>query len=103
MSSFDPEPNQALVGHSLNVCALEYGNVAKRLISGSWDNTARVWRESSQGWETEHVLDAHQQAIWGVAVVEQGPHAGSYLTGELCGAGTGSCFRIRLVACLCSD
>ncbi|TYJ55282.1 hypothetical protein B9479_004001 [Cryptococcus floricola] len=79
-----------LIGHALNVCALSYSSKQQKLISGSWDTTARVWsREKTQcgegegqgygEWKTDVVLEGHEQAVWDVAVVE-GSTERQYLT-----------------------
>ncbi|ORX39005.1 WD40-repeat-containing domain protein [Kockovaella imperatae] len=93
LETLDPESTHALLGHSLNVCTLSYSPQRSRLISGSWDKTARVWKkhdlidhdESNEAlWATELLLEGHVEAVWGVAIVEEGPKAGHYLTGEAC-------------------
>ena len=92
------------------MCTLEYSKKRRKLISGSWDKTARVWayhgtealsvtkplaaekvsgdgRDASQdkmgSWETELILEGHDEAVWGVTVIGEGPRDGCYLTGEL--------------------
>lgn len=54
-----------LVGHTHNVCALDYG--FGRLVSGSWDSKARVW----VGGETVHVLEGHGASVWAVLVFSE--------------------------------
>eukprot|EP00842_Homolaphlyctis_polyrhiza_P000980 jgi/Hompol1/1883/HPOL_005766-RA len=67
--AFDPNdthvPVLTLAGHRDNVCAL---NVAQNgdLISGSWDKTAKVWRDGSILFN----LEGHTQAVWGVLAIE---------------------------------
>jgi WD40 repeat protein len=84
--NLDPEPRQALIGHSLNVSTLEYSVKRQKLISGSWDKTARIWSRSStkqengQGWECEIVLEEHEEAVWGVLAIDSGPSDGCWLT-----------------------
>lgn len=73
----------ALVGHSLNVCTLRYSATCRKLISGSWDHTARIWSRQGAKWEMELVLEGHIEAVWGVAIVEAGPSRGCYLTGSV--------------------
>nr|XP_019009704.1 uncharacterized protein I206_05264 [Kwoniella pini CBS 10737]OCF48485.1 hypothetical protein I206_05264 [Kwoniella pini CBS 10737] len=77
-----PESQHCLIGHSLNVCALAYSTKFQKLISGSWDQTARVWSKSSAEWTTDVVLEGHEQAVWGVSIVEEGPKAGCFLTAD---------------------
>lgn len=55
-----------LLGHTQNVCALDYYNGV--LVSGSWDGKARVWKDG----ETKQVLEGHTAAVWGVLVLESG-------------------------------
>jgi WD40 repeat protein len=84
--NLDPEPRQALIGHSLNVSTLEYSIKRQKLISGSWDKTARIWSRSSteeedgQGWKCEIVLEEHEEAVWGVLAIDSGPSDGCWLT-----------------------
>jgi phospholipase A-2-activating protein len=73
----------ALIGHSLNVCTLSYSATCRKLISGSWDHTARIWSRRGAKWEVELVLDGHDEAVWGVAIVEAGPSRGCFLTGSV--------------------
>lgn len=48
-------------GHTKNVCALATA-ADGGLLSGSWDNTARLWR----GGETVAVLSGHEGPVWAV-------------------------------------
>ncbi|WWC73225.1 uncharacterized protein I206_107191 [Kwoniella pini CBS 10737] len=59
-----------------------YSTKFQKLISGSWDQTARVWSKSSAEWTTDVVLEGHEQAVWGVSIVEEGPKAGCFLTAD---------------------
>jgi len=82
----DSKPRQALIGHSLNVSTLEYSIKRQKLISGSWDKTARIWSRSDteekdgQGWVCEIVLEEHEEAVWGVLAIDSGPSDGCWLT-----------------------
>ena len=92
LRTLDPESKHALIGHSLNVSTMHYSPKRRRLISGSWDRTARVWaaaqqenpdaglEQKAEGWETELVLEAHEEAVWGVLAIDDGPPAGGWLT-----------------------
>lgn len=82
LDTLDSEPTECLIGHSLNVCTLIYSARLQRLVSGSWDHTARIWGTRDERWECELVLDKHDEAVWGVAVVEEGLREGCYLTGS---------------------
>ncbi|KAA8900569.1 WD40-repeat-containing domain protein, partial [Sphaerosporella brunnea] len=59
------DPSYILLGHAHNVCALDtFGQV---IISGSWDGTARVWKN----WETQRVLEGHEGAVWAVLAISE--------------------------------
>ncbi|RXK37832.1 hypothetical protein M231_04830 [Tremella mesenterica] len=83
LKTLDPEPVEHLAGHGLNVCALAYSSKLEKLISGSWDTTARVWSRSSGRWDTEVVLTGHEAAVWGVAILDEGSRTGCYLTVDI--------------------
>jgi len=74
------------MGHQLNVCTLAYSPKRRKLLSASWDYTARVWAQHGESadseWKCELVLDRHEQAVWGIAAVDEGKHDGCILTGE---------------------
>ncbi|CDK27120.1 unnamed protein product [Kuraishia capsulata CBS 1993] len=57
------EPKGTLIGHSANVCSLDYAY--DLIISGSWDKTAIVW---SQGQPLYH-LKGHAASVWGVKIL----------------------------------
>ncbi|KAG0370161.1 WD40-repeat-containing domain protein [Gamsiella multidivaricata] len=59
------EPVYTLVGHTDNVCSL-YADTDGHIVSGSWDKTAKIWRN----WQCVHTLQGHTQAIWGVIELE---------------------------------
>ncbi|KAF9916886.1 hypothetical protein BX616_002534 [Lobosporangium transversale] len=58
-------PVYTLVGHSDNVCSL-FADTDGHIVSGSWDKTAKIWRN----WQCVHTLEGHAQAIWGVLELE---------------------------------
>ncbi|KAF8936711.1 phospholipase A-2-activating protein [Dissophora ornata] len=66
---WDPEDSSApvytLAGHTDNVCSL-YADTDGHIVSGSWDKTAKIWRD----WQCVHTLEGHTQAIWGVLELE---------------------------------
>lgn len=64
------EPTHAFVGHQQNVCCLK--TVGSTVYSGSWDKTAKVWKD----WDCVATLSGHQQAVWDVLPL----HDGSLLT-----------------------
>lgn len=58
-----------LIGHSRNVCALAVVPGRRHIVSGSWDNTARIW--NVQSWETDAVLAGHEGAVWDVLPLDE--------------------------------
>ncbi|KAG0207786.1 hypothetical protein BGX33_006640 [Mortierella sp. NVP41] len=66
---WDPEdsnsPVYTLAGHTDNVCSL-FADSDGHIVSGSWDKTAKIWRN----WECVYTLEGHTQAIWGVLELE---------------------------------
>ncbi|EMD38180.1 hypothetical protein CERSUDRAFT_82424 [Gelatoporia subvermispora B] len=67
------EPNFSLLGHKDNVCALHTGP-DRTLISGSWDCTAKVWKDFRLAYD----LIGHHQSVWAVLCVDDR----QYLTGS---------------------
>ncbi|TKY85398.1 hypothetical protein EX895_005560 [Sporisorium graminicola] len=63
----EPQPSRTLIGHTENVCALDAGPHGQYLVSGSWDKTAKVWRN----WECIATLKGHEQSVWAVLAVDQ--------------------------------
>jgi WD40 repeat protein len=69
---------------------MNYSSKRQKLISGSWDRTARIWGRTSStenkgerrggGWECIAVLEEHEEAVWGVLAIDQGPEQGGWLT-----------------------
>ncbi|KAF9373341.1 hypothetical protein CPC16_001895 [Podila verticillata] len=56
------EPLYTLAGHTDNVCSL-FADVDGHIVSGSWDKTAKVWRD----WQVAHTLEASADktiAMW---------------------------------------
>lgn len=83
LSTLSPDPVHTLIGHSLNVSTLQYSPKRQKLISGSWDRTARIWAPpgpSSKEWECVKVLEEHEEAVWGVLAIDSGPEEGGWLT-----------------------
>lgn len=62
-----------LKGHTDNVCALAASSTGE-IISGSWDKTARVWKDG----KCIHILKGHTFAVWGVLPIND-----MFLTGIL--------------------
>ncbi|KAF9469300.1 phospholipase A-2-activating protein [Collybia nuda] len=67
------DPDFSLLGHTENVCALDV-TPGGAIISGSWDKTAKVWRNFA----LVHDLKGHQQSVWAVLAVDEE----QYLTGS---------------------
>ncbi|KAI1073548.1 ubiquitin homeostasis protein lub1 [Whalleya microplaca] len=59
-----------LIGHARNICSLAIAPSGKHIVSGSWDNTARIW--SVEKWETEIILNGHEGAVWDVLPLSNG-------------------------------
>lgn len=51
-----------MVGHSNQVCVLDMCGESDWFVSGSWDNSARVWQIGR--WETEAELTGHTGTVW---------------------------------------
>ena len=81
LESFASDSVDCLIGHALNVCTLAYSSALNKLVSGSWDHTARIWSRTREGWTCELVLDGHDEAVWGVAAIDEGVKKGCFLTG----------------------
>lgn len=62
----EPQPTRTLIGHQDNVCALDVGPHGQYIVSGSWDKTAKVWRN----WECVATFKGHQQSVWAVVAVD---------------------------------
>lgn len=61
-------PDFVLVGHEENVCALDaLDGPNGYVVSGSWDKTARVWKD----WNCVATLGDHGQAVWAVRAVNE--------------------------------
>ena len=60
----DSNAERLLVGHAHNVCSLDISPDGKWIVSGSWDQTARIWEVGK--WSDELVLDEHKGSVWSV-------------------------------------
>ncbi|KAI0151177.1 ubiquitin homeostasis protein lub1 [Pestalotiopsis sp. NC0098] len=56
--------DRILPGHASNVSALAVASSGKYFVSGSWDQTARVW--STDSWDSIVTLTGHDAAVWDV-------------------------------------
>ena len=61
---------QVLLGHSGNVSSVAYSPDGKRIVSGSWDKTVRVW--DAQTGEALHTLEGHSTVVTSVAYSPDG-------------------------------
>ncbi|GAA6006441.1 hypothetical protein JCM11491_004961 [Sporobolomyces phaffii] len=59
-------PSHTLVGHDANVCALHVSDDGRTIVSGSWDKTAKVWKD----FKLAYTLEGHEQSVWAVLVLE---------------------------------
>lgn len=57
------DPVYTLIGHGSNVCSLSC--LGERVISGSWDKTARVWENGTVKWE----LKGHEASVWDAKIL----------------------------------
>jgi phospholipase A-2-activating protein len=62
--ALDNDADALLIGHGSNVCALDASQDGKLIISGSWDQDARVWEVGKWGEST--VLRGHSASVWAV-------------------------------------
>lgn len=60
------DPEYTLVGHSDNVCSLGVSPEGT-IISGSWDKTAKVWKNFS----LQYDLRGHEQSVWSVLAISE--------------------------------
>ncbi|GAA6061577.1 hypothetical protein JCM10212_004327 [Sporobolomyces blumeae] len=59
-------PTNTLIGHNSNVCALHVSRDGRKVVSGSWDKTAKVWKD----FQLSHTLEGHEQSVWAVLALE---------------------------------
>ncbi|GAA99938.1 hypothetical protein E5Q_06641 [Mixia osmundae IAM 14324] len=71
-SGSETEAKYALIGHSNNVCCLDVGSDG-RIISGSWDSTAKIWIN----FELHCTLSGHEQAVWAVLAISASENKGT--------------------------
>ncbi|RWS17113.1 phospholipase A-2-activating protein-like protein [Dinothrombium tinctorium] len=82
------ESNKELLGHSGTVCSLTADNKNGLIASGSWDNTAIVWKDC----KSVCTLVGHEAAVWGTAfIVNELLTASADKTLKLWDIGTGKC------------
>lgn len=67
-------PFATLKDHTNTVCALAQGLTPTTLISGSWDQTARIWNNLDVDASSVE-LKGHDAAVWAVAALKSGKYA----------------------------
>lgn len=81
-----------MLGHEDNICALDVFNESDGyIVSGSWDRTARVWKN----WNCVAILAGHTQAVWAVLALTED----LVLTGEYFKDGRGIHERLNDYFC----
>ncbi|KAF2139104.1 uncharacterized protein K452DRAFT_276121 [Aplosporella prunicola CBS 121167] len=58
-----------LLGHQGNVCVLDVGEDGRTIVSGGWDQEARIWQVGN--WESSVVLRGHQGSVWAVLAYDR--------------------------------
>lgn len=71
------KPFAILKDHKGTVCSLSEGSEPSILLSGSWDQTARVWKDLDTG-SSSIELKGHEAAVWAVTTLK----SGKYVTGS---------------------
>lgn len=66
------KPLHTLTGHSDSVSSLFWSDGV--LISGSWDHSARLWKD----WECVHEMKAHEGPVWSVVIVPRSEQSSSH-------------------------
>jgi WD40 repeat protein len=85
-----------LKGHNSGVCTVAFSPDGKRLVSGSWDKTVKVW-DALTGQET-FTLQGHTDAVVSVAFSPDGKrHASASLATNACAVALGN-FRAIFVS-----
>lgn len=65
----DDSAEAVLLGHTGNVCSIDVSPDGKYIISGGWDNQARLWRVGK--WETETEFNGHDGSVWAVLAYDE--------------------------------
>jgi WD40 repeat protein len=62
----DTQPLHTLMGHSHIVCSLAISRDGKLLVSGSWDQTIKIWHLETG--ELLHTLKGHRDRVYAIAL-----------------------------------
>ncbi|KAF5330954.1 hypothetical protein D9619_005411 [Psilocybe cf. subviscida] len=73
LASPKDDPDFCLLGHLENICSLDV-TPGGTIISGSWDKTAKVWKNFNLVYD----LKGHTQSVWAVIGIDED----QYLTGS---------------------
>ena len=55
-----------LTGHSQDVKQVRFFK-ENLLLSASYDDTIKIWKEDEDDWYNEHTLSAHSSTVWSIA------------------------------------
>ena len=58
-----------MAGHSHQVCSLDVNHETGMILSGSWDQSARLWQIGR--WEPELELQGHTGSVWAVVAYDR--------------------------------
>lgn len=64
----DDDADALLIGHGNNVCALDVSEDGRYIVSGSWDQDARLWEVGK--WGESKVLQGHTASVWAVLALD---------------------------------
>lgn len=56
-----------LIGHNLTVCSINSDRKTQKIITGSWDKTARIWLSDFESAK----LEGHEAAVWATCFVNE--------------------------------
>jgi cytosolic iron-sulfur protein assembly protein CIAO1 len=68
----DFECTSVLMGHEQDVKCVVFDPAGNRLVSGSYDDTLKIWEEDDDDWFCAHTLRGHTSTVWSVAFEQAG-------------------------------